>query len=214
MVKPYYDDGNGIQIYLGDCRDVAPLIGRFDLLLTDPPYGINRDGSKASTSKHGGRKPYEFRGWDGQPPDCVTLKMLMDTARNSIVWGANYFPACLTPSMGWLVWDKGQRICGSDGELAYTSFRAALRIFTLNRVELMLDGAQHPTQKPEKLMLKCIAYAEKHHPVASIFDPYMGVGSTLVAAKLRGIKAVGIELSEAYCKIAVERLRQGVLIPC
>jgi DNA modification methylase len=71
------------------------------------------------------------------------------------------------------------------------------------------ESVKHPTQKPVELMSWCIQQAGD---VSSILDPFMGSGTTLVAAKLRGIKAVGIELEEKYCAMAVERLRQGVLI--
>jgi len=209
-MKPYYDHA-GIQIFHGDCRDVLPTLPKVDLVLTDPPYGIARDGMRLSTSSHGGRKPYEFLGWDDAPPDSKTFRLIFDAGRNHIIWGGNYFAAHLPSKMGWLVWDKGQRICGSDGELAFTSFDAALRIHTLNRVAIAQDGAVHPTQKPIALMLWCIGVADKHVPVESICDPYAGSGSTLVAAKLAGRKAIGIEIEERYCEIAANRLAQQVL---
>jgi DNA modification methylase len=110
--------------------------------------------------------------------------------------------------MGWLVWDKGQRIAQSDGELAFTSRDKALRIFTLNRVELMLDGAQHPTQKPVALMKWCLSLFPE---AKTVLDPFCGSGTTLVAAKDMGLTAVGIEAEERYCEIAANRLRQSVL---
>lgn len=57
LPKPYYED-SAVKIYHGDCRELVPLLGRFDLLLTDPPYGINKDGQEQSTGAHGGRKGY------------------------------------------------------------------------------------------------------------------------------------------------------------
>lgn len=206
-LTPYYEQ-DGIVIYHGDCREVAPQLGRFDLLLTDPPYGIGRDGSKASTGSHGGRKAYEFKGWDAVRPERWVLEMVCGKADKHIIWGGNYFIESLAPSMKWLVWDKGQRIDQSDGELAWTSLEGALRIYTLNRAELQRDGASHPTQKPEQLVRWCIQQAE---PVTTILDPFMGSGTTLVAAKRLGKRAVGIELDEQYCRIAVERLAQGAL---
>ena len=209
-MKPYYDHA-GITIYHGDCREILPHLPKVDLVLTDPPYGIGRDGMVASTSSHGGRKPYEFLGWDSSTPNAETFISLFNASKNQIIWGGNYFTPYLPPKMGWLFWDKGQRICSSDGELAFTSFDVALRVITLNRVELMLDGAKHPTQKPLKLLTACIDFADKHggHSEA-ILDPFMGSGTTLRAAKDLGRKAIGIEIEEKYCEIAAKRLSQEV----
>jgi site-specific DNA-methyltransferase (adenine-specific) len=207
-MTPYYEQ-DGIVIYHADCRDFVPALTRnYDLLLTDPPYGIGRDGSKASTGSHGGRKAYDFRGWDSDRPERWLLEMLRWRTNHQIVWGGNYFIDALYPTMKWLVWDKGQRIDQSDGELAWTSLPGALRIFTLNRVAIQTDGAVHPTQKPEELMRWCIGQADG---TKSVLDPFMGSGSTLVAAKRLGLIAVGIEREESYCEIAAKRLAQGVL---
>lgn len=209
-MKPYFEDERaGIAIYHGRAEEIALRLQRFDLLLTDPPYGIGRDGSRPSTSSHGGRKAYEFLGWDDERPDTATIAMLLQRCDKHIIWGGNYFVESLTPSMKWLVWDKGQWIDQSDGELAWTSLDGALRIFTLNRVALMQDGAVHPTQKPERLMRWCIQQAGEG--VRSVVDPYMGSGTTLRAAKDLGISAVGIETQESYCEIAARRLSQDVL---
>ncbi|MFN3078192.1 MAG: hypothetical protein ABT940_15255, partial [Alphaproteobacteria bacterium] len=97
LPTPYYDDGKGIVIYHGDCREILPLLPKVDLVLTDPPYGIGRDGSKPSTSSHGGRKAYEFSGWDSCTPKADLLRMLFDVSANQIIWGANYFPAVFPP---------------------------------------------------------------------------------------------------------------------
>lgn len=205
--EPYYKD-EAVVIYNADCKKVLPFLPKFDLLLTDPPYGIGRDGSRLSTSKHGGRKAYDFQGWDSEAPPDYVLQMCFASSEEQVVWGANYFPKVFDGSMGWLVWDKGQDICSSDCELAYSSRQAALRRLVLNRVALMKDGTVHPTQKPVALLKWCLGLFPE---AKTILDPFMGSGTTLVAAKLEGRKAVGIELSEKYCESAVKRLRQGVL---
>jgi DNA modification methylase len=207
-VKPYYEHA-GITIYHGDCREVLPSLEPVDLLLTDPPYGIGRDGSRESTGSHGGRKAYEFLGWDAEIPSRETFRAMFAASREQIVWGGNYFTAYLRPTMGWFVWDKGQRIDQSDGELAYTSFDKALRIFTLNRMAIAQDGAEHPAQKPEELMKWCMLQAGDEFQF--ILDPFMGSGTTLRAAKDLGRKAIGIEIEEKYCEIAAKRLSQEVL---
>lgn len=204
---PYYQD-EAVTIYNADCRKVLPFLERFDLLLTDPPYGMARDGKPASTSSHGGHKGYEFAGWDDEPPKRHLFDMMFEASKDQIIWGANFFPQYLNGSMGWLLWDKGQRIDQSDGELAYASRDAAFRVFVLNRAAIGKDGAVHPTQKPLALMRWCLSFFPD---AATVLDPFMGSGTTLVAAKLEGRKAVGIEISEKYCEAAANRLRQGVL---
>ncbi len=207
LPEPYYER-DGITIFCADCRDVLPNLPPVDLVLTDPPYGIGRDGMRESTSSHGGRKAYDFLGWDKSIPERDLFDLMFTSSKNQIIWGANYFTRHLPPSMGWLFWDKGQRIAGSDGELAFTSFQRALRVITLNRVEIMLDGAVHPTQKPEKLMRWCISHAGNPE---TILDPFMGSGTTLRAAMDLGRRAIGIEIEERYCEIAVKRLQQSVM---
>jgi tRNA/tmRNA/rRNA uracil-C5-methylase (TrmA/RlmC/RlmD family) len=120
-----------------------------------------------------------------------------------LVWGGNYFADLLPASGKWLVWDKGQRIAQSDGELAWTSLGGALRIKTMNRVELLKDGTQHPTQKPVNLMTWCI---EQIGNPQTILDPFMGSGTTGVACANLGRKFIGIELERKYFDIACERI--------
>jgi DNA modification methylase len=209
-MKPYYSDSH-CQIFLGDCREILPKLPKVDLCLTDPPYGIGRDGNRMSTSKHGGRKPYKFDGWDAVAPASEVFDLIFKSSDNQIIWGGNYFTRFLPPKMCWFFWDKGQRICGSDGELAFTSYDAALRVVEINRVAIAQDGAVHPTQKPLPLIHWCIAHADKLGNAQTILDPFLGSGTTLVAAKQLGRKAIGIELEEKYCEIAARRLQQEYL---
>jgi site-specific DNA-methyltransferase (adenine-specific) len=204
--QPYYQDP-AVTIYHGDCRQLVPFLGKFDLLLTDPPYGINRDGQTPSNGKHGGRKAYEFLGWDRDKPPAWLLQMLFSKAEKHIIWGGNYFADCLPAQGKWLVWDKGQRINQSDGELAYTSLPGAVRILTVNRVALMADGAAHPTQKPLEIIKWCILQADF---VETVLDPFAGSGTTGRAAKDLGKKATLIEREERYCEIAARRMAQEV----
>lgn len=206
-MKPYYQD-SAVTIYHGKCEEILPTLPVADLVLTDPPYGIGRDGKPTSTSSHGGHKGYEFLGWDTEPPSMATLRLVLGAGRDSIVWGANYFPGVFSPSPGWLLWDKGQRIDQADGELAFSSRKGPLRVFTLNRVALMQDGAVHPTQKPLALMRWCLSFFPD---ARSVVDPFLGSGTTLRAAKDQGMKATGIEIEERYCEIAARRMAQSVL---
>lgn len=207
MITPTWQRGD-VQLYLGDCREILPTLGKVDAVVTDPPYGIGRDGMKLSTSSHGGRKPYEFTGWDSNTPDGEVFEQMLAMSRFQVIWGGNYFTRHLPPSMGWLFWDKGQRICGSDGELAFTNVEQALRVFTLNRVALAQDGAEHPTQKPTALMQWCIERIPEE--VSTILDPFMGSGTTGVAAVKLGRKFCGIEIEPKYFDIAVRRINEAM----
>lgn len=177
----------------------------FDLAIVDPPYGIGRDGSKRTTSKHGGRKAHTFKGWDGSNPDSGYFSELFRVSKNQIIWGANYFAEFLPKSMGWVFWDKGQRICNSDGELAFTSFEKALRVVEYNRVELLKEGTIHPTQKPVVLYKWLLQnYAKKGD---KIFDSHMGSQSSRIAAHDMGFDYWGCELDKEYFELGNERYR-------
>lgn len=190
-------------LYLGDCMDILPTLPRVDACITDPPYGMQRDGKPPSTSSHGGHKGYEFMGWDSDAPTGEVFKAIFSASDEQIIWGGNFFPQHLPASMGWLFWDKGQRISQSDGELAFTSMQKALRVFTLNRAAIAQDGAEHPTQKPLALMKWCIEQAGNPE---TILDPFMGSGTTGVAAIQMGRKFIGIEREPKYFDIACKRI--------
>lgn len=151
----------------------------YDLAIVDPPYGIGRDGAQKTTSKHGGRKAHSFKGWDNCAPDKEYFYQLFRVSVNQIIWGANYFTPYLPPKMGWIFWDKGQRICNSDGELAFSSFDRALRVAEYNRVELLKEGTIHPTQKPAVLYRWLLTnYAKQGN---KILDTHGGSGSIAIA---------------------------------
>lgn len=198
------------EVRLGDCMDfMREKPDKFwDLAICDPPYGIGRDGSVKTTSRHGGRKAHDFRGWDSGVPGRDYFLELYRVSANQIIWGANYFTCNLPASMGWIFWDKGQRICNSDGELAFTSFDRALRVVEYNRVELLLDfgGTTHPTQKPialYKWLLK--NYAKEGD---KILDTHLGSGSSRIAADQMGFDFWGYELDKDYFDASVKRFNQ------
>ena len=198
------------RLILGDCREVMPGLGRVDAVVTDPPYGIGRDGQIKTTGGNGGRKAYDFKGWDGDRPPPEVFKHILNFSADQIIWGGNYFADLLPPSMRWLVWDKGQRINQSDGELAWTSQQKALRITERNRVALMTDGAVHPTQKPVALMEWCLGFLPD---AKTILDPFMGSGTTLVACQRLGRAGIGIELDPGYFDIACRRVEEAMRQP-
>lgn len=201
------------QVWQGDCLDLMKEMPdkSIDLVLTDPPYGINAGKEK----EHNGWKDYGFNTWDERKPSKEIFDEIFRVSKNQIIWGGNYFIENLKPSMGWLVWDKGQRgFSLADGELAWTSFNRALRIHTVARGKALQDGKQHPTQKSLEIIKWCIAYAERAlgRPVELIFDPFMGSWTTARACMDLGRNFVGAELSPEYCEIGRNRLKQQVLI--
>ena len=195
-----------IQLLNIDCMEyMATLPDKaFDLAIVDPPYGIGCDGQKESTSKHGGRREKVFKGWDNEIPTQQYWSELFRVSKNQIVWGANYFTEYLPPSMGWIFWDKGQRICNSDGELAFTSFNKALRVYEVNRVHITQHGdTKHPTQKPVKLykwLLKNYATGG-----GKILDTHGGSMSIAIACHDLGFDLTLCELDKDYYDTGVKR---------
>ena len=200
LPKPYYDDGNGIVIYHGDCREILPHLPKVDLVLTDPPYGIARVMKGGKGTGHWTLLS-DGNPWDYEAPD---LNFMMQAAPTFVIWGGNYFP--LTPSRCWLVWDKQNAVpTMGQCELAWTSLDRPIQRFSWP-VGNAKDG--HPTQKPLELIAWSI---EQSRTSGTILDPFMGSGTTLRAAKDLGRKCIGIELEEKYCEIAAKRLSQEVL---
>ena len=200
----------GQRLILGDCMEAMPTLGRFDAVVTDPPYGIGRDGQKRTTGGNGGRKAYDFKGWDKSRPPAEIFECILKISTDQVIWGGNYFADLLPASGKWLVWDKGQRINQSDGELAYTSRDGALRIITQNRVALLVEGAEHPTQKPIQVMVWSL---QQLPDAQTILDPFMGSGTTLVACQRLGRAGTGIEIDPDYFEIACRRVEEATRQP-
>lgn len=207
---PYYQD-EAVTIYNVDCRKVLPFLERFDLLLTDPPYGIADKWVGGAGGKSSWRIPAtETHGWDKSPSE--SLMPFVALCGSAIVWGGNYYD--MPASRCWLLWDKKQNDEWTTGqaELAWTNLDRTVRVFRMAQCEAHAKAQMgvkiHPSQKPLGLMKWCLKWTPE---AATVLDPFMGSGTTLVAAKLEGRKAVGIEISEKYCEAAANRLRQGVL---
>lgn len=202
-MTPYYQD-SACTIYHGDCREILPTLPKVDLVLTDPPYGL---GDKWQGGTWGGAEMYkDAREWD-QPLEDGVIESVIYKGRNAIVWGGNYF--CLKPCRGFLIWVKVPAMdTMADSEYAWTTFDFVAKSFTSHRNP---DGKrQHPTQKPLQLMTWCVTRADKYGTCQTILDPFLGSGTTLVAAKELGRSAVGIEMNEEYAEIAAKRLAQEV----
>ena len=205
-------------LYLGDCRDIVPTLGKVDAVVTDPPYGINMD---KGTRGHGydgfglGKKrtPRSYAGgWDGERPDPEIFKVLLTCADKHIIWGGNYFSDLLPVSKKWLWWDKLQTMpTYSDGELAWTSLPGtSTKKFVYNGSGLHAKEQErfHPTQKPVQLMKWCVGFTS-----GVVIDPFMGSGTTGVACMEMARAFIGIERDPAYFQIACKRIedaqRQG-----
>jgi DNA modification methylase len=214
--QPYYNE-DGVTIYCGDNRALLPLMPDCDLLLTDPPYGIGADKNLRANKRHGraatASRDYGHGAWDSSTPDKWVIEMAMSKCRSHIIWGGNYFG--MPAAKCWLVWDKENGNNGyADCELAWTNLDMAVRRIKYRWAGMLQENMAekevrwHPTQKPAPVMEWCLGHTE----ATSVLDPWMGSGTTLIAARNRGIKAVGIEINETYCQAAVERLRQRVLV--
>ena len=216
-LKPYYDDGNGIVIYHGDCREILPHLEPVDLVLTDPPYGVEL-GSKANNGRE--RIAYtRIADNDETINEVVALlsmvivrtkrMVLTPGVKNMLRYptpthiGSFYYPAASGCNpWGFSCWQPiyfyGKDPYGGKGSRpdSYSSTEAA-------------EQNGHPCPKPigqwSWLMARTSLEGE------TILDPFMGSGTTLRAAKDLGRKAIGIEIEEKYCEIAANRLRQEVL---
>jgi DNA modification methylase len=195
--EPYYQDSH-VTIYHGDCLEILPHLGPVDLVLTDPPYGIGISSNPV-------RQAHKKSNWDDAPPQNETMVAVYSFAPRAIIWGGNYFS--LPSSQTFLVWDKVQpeNFSLAMVEQAWTNIGGPAKMY---RERVTGYKKFHPTQKPVGLMLWCI---NRSRTTGTILDPFMGSGTTLVAAKELGRKAIGIEISKEYCDIAIKRLRQEVL---
>jgi len=210
LPTPYYDC-DGITIYHGDCLEILPYLPKVDLVLTDPPYGIGWAGSNASTLS-----------WNPIANDDGNLDITPILNMDCLVisFGANCYPEKLPHRGRWICWDKrvvenADRMLGSPFELAWTNKTSGFdKIYRVMHGGVVnADGHNqrrvHPTQKPVTLMKRILL--DYTHEGDTILDPFMGSGTTLVAAKQLGRKAIGIEIEEKYVEIAIKRLSQGVL---
>ena len=207
--EPYYAD-DLVTIYHGDCREWMP---EADVVVTDPPYGI---GYRTPPGGSSGRRPKG--GWAVVGDDLPFDPSHLLGSRPTVIFGANHFADRLPPSPGWIVWDKRSGMPSNDqgdAEMAWTNVLGAVRIIrvlwngggSLGAENGTKHRAIHPTQKPLALMRAVLLMV----PGEPVLDPYAGTGSTLVAAKSLGRRAIGIEIEERYCEMAANRCRQEVL---
>ena len=208
-------------LYLGDCREILPSLPKVDAVITDPPYGIgyvhSGCGNTAAANKrgsppiHGDKEPFDPMPWVELCPEVL-------------LFGADHFYPRLPDSGRWLAWNKLGDMTPwdsfSDVEFIWHSRDKAARIFSMKWKGLACDKVgengglrEHVTQKPLRLMRWCI---EQCGNPDLILDPYMGSGSTGVAAMQMGLSFIGCEIEPKYFDIACRRIddaqRQGRLI--
>jgi len=199
-----------INIYNQDCMEAMAGFedNQFDLAIVDPPYGINF----AKTHTGNGWVVRENKEWDKEIPKPEYYIELFRVSKNQIIWGANYMVENLPPSMGWIFWDKGQRNFSlADGELAFTSFNRALRVFEMARGAHKAEddktgGKIHPTQKPVKLYEWLLMNYAKEGD--KILDTHLGSGSIAIACHNLGYDLEGYELDKDYYIAAKKRLEE------
>ena len=193
------------RLILGDCRDVLPTLGKVDAVVTDPPYGIAKVWQGGFSDKHGwgkaGNDAALRNEWDESVPSNDTLALVLAAGAEVIIWGGNYFN--LPPSRCWLVWNKPERgFSLAEAELAWTNRDNVVRVCDAPRSE---SDREHPTQKPVKVMRFSIDKVKGQ----TILDPFMGSGTTGVAAVQMGRDFIGIEREEKYFDIACRRIEQA-----
>lgn len=196
-------------LYRGDCADVMPTLQKFDAMVTDPPYGI---GAKM---QGGGGMAVNWKGmladmldWDAVAPhDLINAMRLY--ADYSIIWGGNYFE--LPPSRMYLVWAKGGGMYGrsfAECEMAWCSWDGNARFIELSPpTHVGKEIKEHPTQKPLQIMQWCIKKLPS--TVKTVFDPFMGSGTTGIACVQNGLTFTGIEKFPKYFDIACKRIEQA-----
>ena len=198
-----------VELYHGDCLSFMRTMkdGSVDCVVTDPPYGISINKSNRLSVSRG----FGNETWDNERNPEAIKKIVNKFKMPIIIWGGNYYADILPPMRGWLAWDKM-----NDGrdfgelELAWTNLNSVIRRY--RKFPVNMDGGKvHPTQKPIEVMKWCI---EKSSNIGdTVFDPFMGSGSTGVAAVQLGRNFIGCEIDENYFKIAEKRIHEATLQP-
>jgi len=209
-MKPYYEK-SGIVIYHGDCREVLPELPVCDLLLTDPPYGMSYKSNRSPSHLQKGG----IVGDDAMPEWLWDIPY--NVARMIFCRWDNLMQ--IPKPKSFIVWDKGVH---SMGDLEHEFGRqwegvafydGPSHSFTkrptdvIRAMRVSPNEMVHPTQKP----IECLTPLILAHPVGTILDPFMGSGTTLVAAKNLNRDAIGVEIEERFCEVAALRLAQDNL---
>jgi len=213
MTDIYYQNKSG-ALYCGDSLEILENIpdNYYDLVLTDPPYGIGVSAKK-NLAKTGTAKSKKYINFIDEKISRELLEEIIRVSKNQIIWGGNYYCNWLQPTSCMLVWDKLNGKCDyADGEIAWTSFNSALKIFAYlwagyrRQNQKKEEYKIHLTQKPEALFHWCLTKYAKDGD--KILDPFFGGGTTgaVITKMNNNMKWTGIEVLEGYCKLASERI--------
>lgn len=234
-IKPYYKE-NGIEIYLGDCQDILPLLQKADVTITDPPYEkeCHNEGRRVQRSSSLENEPLEFKAMTEALRAAIVWEIAKKTSRWLLtfcqieaapIWRKAYekYGVVYRRTMIWVKPDGLPQLSGDGPGQGFETILAMHKdtsgrdrwngggrtgVFIHNKSR----GGEpnlHQTQKPITLMKELVKFFSDEGE--TILDPFCGSGSTLVAARELNRKAIGIEIEERYCEIAVKRLSQGVL---
>lgn len=189
-------------LYFGDCMDFLHELPKVDAVITDPPFGISFAKQPTTGQRKRGMVPV---GWDDEK--ALDIDALRELGAIQIIWGGNYY--ALPPSRGWLTWFKPDAPPSMGHfEMGWTNIDQNTRQISCSISSTNPERVAHPTQKPLRVMAWSI---EQAGPSAqTILDPFMGSGTTGVAAVQLGRKFIGIERDERYFDIACRRIDQAV----
>lgn len=194
------------KVYNIDCLEYMKTVpdNFFDLVLTDPPYGIGDKFKGGKNSKMSNFNSIVDKGWDIAPSKEI-FDEIFRISKNQIIWGANYFE--LPATRGFIIWDKkiSEDFSLAMAEYAWTSYDTLAKIYRLSTEKA---GRLHPTQKPLKVIEYCLNFSIKIDDIKTVFDPFSGSGTTLEACKSQNIDYVGCELDKDYYEIIQKRLTQ------
>lgn len=203
------------KIYCEDCLETMKRMPdkSIDLVLTDPPYGIGMDGGNIGGNNLGKAKDYQKKSWDKSTPSKEIFNEIIRVSKNQIIFGANHFIDKIPyPSSCWIVWDKDNTGNFADSELAWTNFKTAVRNYKfrwngmLQQDMANKENRYHPTQKPVELFKMILRDYAVKNDYKTIYDPFMGSGTTAIACKSLGLNYIGSELDKDYFEIIQKRL--------
>jgi site-specific DNA-methyltransferase (adenine-specific) len=189
----------------------------FDLAIVDPPYGIGEDGLKNhSRDKSATATRYTVKKWDSEPPPKEYFEELKRVSKNQIIWGANHFIERINKNSScWVVWDKDNTGDFADSELAWTSFKTAVRNFKWRWNGMLQQNMKnkdiriHPTQKPKALYKWLLQNYAKEGD--KILDTHLGSGSIAIACHEMGFNLTGSELDKEYFDLMNKRIQEETL---
>ena len=200
-----------VQLYQGDCLEFMKTLapGMVDAVVTDPPYGIGESSAKvASRGKLAQPIDYGDFNWDTERIDTAVIDWALLNSDYQVIFGGNYYADVLPASSSWVVWDK---LNGSndfaDCEMAWTSHKKAARMFRYmwnGMIKQKPEERFHPTQKPLDLMRWVVKNYTPEN--STVFDPFMGSGTTGVACMQLGRNFIGCEIDPGYFEIAKKRI--------